>query len=136
VQAVVLHDGTFVAVESGHIGRHHDAWVWRRSDVGRSLPTLLANDEHILADKGYKGFDQLLTPYLENELEGHPERVAFNAELNARRACIEGVFGVMKLRFGAAFQTWRHGDRVLQAWMMFSVAILSNRIRRLAASRV
>jgi hypothetical protein len=130
LQAICLHDGTFISVETGHTGRHHDAWVWQHSDVGSAVDVHLTADEFLLGDAGYRGIAHIFAPYEKEDLVGNPARAEFNRQLNASRSLVERQFGILQLRFSTAMEYWRHEDRQLQALAMFANALLSNRIKR------
>lgn len=88
----------FIHCYVGEVGSVHDARVFRNSNIGQQLTTLIPGNYHLLGDGAYPLQSNLLTPYKNN---GHLTRrqINYNKKLSATRCVIERAFGQLKGRF-------------------------------------
>ena len=98
--AVRMSDGLFVWVSDNYRGPVHDAAVTRKSGI----LDLLVDEERILGDKGYVGFDQILAPLKGRKLSRIQQ--LFNHAINERRVIVERTFGRLK-EFRCLRVPWR-----------------------------
>ena len=123
--------GYFIHVVAGGVGSRHDAYHFRRSDVG----DLLERDNvDLLADSGYVGVHpHLITPATAATMPDDAAREQYNEAHTSRRSRIEAFIGRLKALFRVAGRKWERSDRK-QLSMCFLVAcILYNRRKRLNA---
>jgi len=112
--AVRMSDGLFVWVSDNYRGPIHDAAVTRKSGI----LDLLVDEERILGDKGYVGFDQILAPLKGRKLSRIQQ--LFNHAINERRVIVERTFGRLK-EFMCLRVPWRSDfNRHNQAFVVCS----------------
>ncbi|KAB5591329.1 hypothetical protein CTheo_5245 [Ceratobasidium theobromae] len=101
VQAIVDHEGRFIAFETGYAGSKNDTYVWKHSYVFRHRDTHFQEGEFVLADgAGYPISPFVLTPFARNECQEDGDRKRrFGKLISSARVVIEQTFGRLKARF-------------------------------------
>ncbi|KAK5639435.1 hypothetical protein RI129_011927 [Pyrocoelia pectoralis] len=89
----------FMDCYAGEAGSIHDACMFRRSEIGRTLDGLdLPNNGHFLGDSAYPLKIKLLVPFRDN---GHLTNIQrnYNTKHSKNRVVIEQAFAFLKGRF-------------------------------------
>ncbi|KAG5866279.1 hypothetical protein JTB14_013559 [Gonioctena quinquepunctata] len=68
LQAVCNNNLKFTSCYAGEVGAHHDASVLRRSEIWSFMREdgKFLNDTHLIGDKAYPCFPEIMTPYKDN----------------------------------------------------------------------
>jgi hypothetical protein len=92
-QLVVHMNGFMWNVTNVVIGSTHDATLFRAS----SIPAHLSANYRLLADKGYQGVENLITPMKKpRDRELNDAELKVNKDINSHRAIVENVIHVLK----------------------------------------
>ncbi|KAG8731018.1 hypothetical protein FRC10_002108 [Ceratobasidium sp. 414] len=123
-QAIVDHNGQFIAFQTGWPGSRPDCAVWPHTSVYINQDRLFRPGEFLLADGGYTVSPIILTPFARNELGlDTRRRREFNKKISRARIVVEWAFGRLKSRFPAlkklgAVRDIRDTYRVILATMV------------------
>ncbi|CAE6513099.1 unnamed protein product, partial [Rhizoctonia solani] len=101
IQAVVDHEGRFIAYETGFPGSRNDISIWKQSFVWSHRQRHFNDGEFVLADGGYQPSPFVLTPFSRNERQGadRGRKIDFNQRISRARVLVERTFGQLKSRF-------------------------------------
>ena len=107
-QIIIDNEGHIRFLQSGFLGRTHDAQSFRLMGPIEALPP----NAKLLADQGYADGGILLTPVRANQMRGLNNRDRrkarrFNRRLSRRRIKVEHVIKEVKT-FKCISQLWRH----------------------------
>lgn len=96
LQAVCDDKKFFIDCYAGEAGSVHDACLFRRSQISRTL--VLPPEGHLLGDCAYTLTTKLLVPFKDN---GHLNEIqkCFNKKHSQTRVIIENTFALLKGRF-------------------------------------
>jgi len=112
--------GEIVLVEDGFYGRTHDVNMFYNS----SVPEKLRNSNTLLlADKGFEGGENLITPFKSNTIRGDWEKTNLNMCINRRRIIVEHTFGHLKAAH--VLKEYRQ-DPILLGKLLNAIACLHN----------
>jgi hypothetical protein len=99
LQGVCDDQKLFLDCYAGEAGSIHDACMFRRSDLGRTLDTLnFPQNSHLIGDSAYQLHYKLIVPFKDNGHLTNPQR-HFNTKLSKVRVTIEQTFALLKGRF-------------------------------------
>lgn len=111
--------GLFINFEPGFAGRFPDRRAFQESELREQL---VANNVEGLADNGFTGEDQTITP---SEVNGIRDRWHM-----ANRARIENSWGEMRAESQSATDPWRHKRSLEPATMQLNAELFNFRKRR------
>jgi hypothetical protein len=99
LQGVCDDQKLFLDCYVGEAGSIHDACMFRRSDLGRTLDMLnFPQNSHLIGDSAYQLHYKLIVPFKDNGHLTNPQR-HFNTKLSKVRVTIEQTFALLKGRF-------------------------------------
>ncbi|KAG8729640.1 hypothetical protein FRC10_003552 [Ceratobasidium sp. 414] len=96
VQAVVDHEGSFIAFQSGWAGSRPDVAIWPHMKVYQERTHQFAPGEFLLADGGYPVSPYVLIPFTRNELDAGGDgqrRHDFNHKISQAWVVVKWAFG-------------------------------------------
>ncbi|KAF8686121.1 DDE superfamily endonuclease [Rhizoctonia solani] len=130
IQAIVDHEGRFIAFETGFPGSKNDTSIWKQSFIWSHRLTHFDDGEFLLADGGWISTGYPLSPFVlipfarhERQGEDRPRKVQFNRCISRARVLVERTFGKLKSRFPSLVMMGDIGNpevlyRVIEALMV------------------